>query len=63
MIQLDAEVVDVAREDGRDIVSVRFWGLVREQAEAGAEAFNEVWHLVRPSTGGDWAIAGINPVQ
>ena len=63
VVQLDAEVVDVAQEDGRDIVSVRFWGLVREQAEAGADAFNEVWHLVRPSAGGDWAIAGITPVQ
>ena len=63
VVQLDAEVVDVAKDDGRDIVSVRFSGLIREAADAGAEPFNEVWHLVRPQSGGDWAIAGITPVQ
>jgi predicted lipid-binding transport protein (Tim44 family) len=63
VVQLDAEVVDVAQDGGRDVVSVRFHGLIREQAEAGAEPLNEVWHLVRPTTGGDWAIAGITPLQ
>jgi predicted lipid-binding transport protein (Tim44 family) len=63
VVQLDAEVVDVAQDDGRDVISVRFHGLVREQAEAGAEPFNELWHLVRPVQGGDWAIAGITPLN
>jgi predicted lipid-binding transport protein (Tim44 family) len=64
VVQIDAQVVDVAQENGQDIVSVRFHGLVREAADAGAEPFNELWHLVRPATGqGDWAIAGITPVQ
>lgn len=62
VVQLDAEVADVAHEQGRDIVSVRFSGLIREQADAGAERFAELWHLVRPSAGGDWAIAGITPL-
>ena len=45
-------------------VTVRFHGLIREAAEAGAEPFNEMWHLVRAADGhGDWAIAGITPVQ
>ncbi len=45
-------------------VTVRFDGLVRETPEAGAEPFQELWHLVRPATGnGDWAIAGITPLQ
>ncbi len=63
VVKIDAEVVDVAQEKGQDIVSVRFHGLVREAADAGAEPFNELWHLVRPTSGGDWAIAGITPVQ
>lgn len=64
VVQIDAQVVDTAREDGQDIVSVRFQGLIRETAESGAEPFNEVWHLVRPvDGGGDWAIAGITPIQ
>jgi predicted lipid-binding transport protein (Tim44 family) len=64
VVQIDAQVVDVAQENGQDIVSVRFHGLIREVADAGAEPFNELWHLVRPASGGgDWAIAGITPVQ
>jgi predicted lipid-binding transport protein (Tim44 family) len=64
VVQIDAQVVDVAQENGQDIVSVRFHGLIREVADASAEPFNELWHLVRPASGaGDWAIAGITPVQ
>jgi len=63
VVQIDAQVVDVARENQQDIVTVRFHGLIREAADAGAEPFNELWHLVRPADGqGDWAIAGITPV-
>ena len=64
VVQIDAQVVDVAQEHGQDIVSVRFHGLIREAVDAGAEPFNELWHLVRAANGqGDWAIAGITPVQ
>ncbi len=64
VMQLDAEVVDTAREDGQWIVSVRFHGLIREEAAAGAEPFNELWHLVKPEDGSrEWAIAGITPLD
>lgn len=64
VVQIDAQVVETAQEKGQDIVTVRFSGLIREAADAGAEPFNELWHLVRPADGGgDWAIAGITPVQ
>jgi predicted lipid-binding transport protein (Tim44 family) len=64
VVQIDAEVLDTARENGQDVVTVRFHGLIREAAEAGAEPFNELWHLVRAADGaGEWAIAGITPVQ
>jgi predicted lipid-binding transport protein (Tim44 family) len=60
VVQLDAEVVDYAEERDQYIVSVRFHGLVREEAEHAAEAFDEVWHLVKPTDGSrEWAIAGI----
>lgn len=62
VVQLDAEVVDTARQAGQWVVSVRFKGLIREDREAGAERFSELWHFVRPLDGGrDWAIAGITP--
>jgi predicted lipid-binding transport protein (Tim44 family) len=57
VLQLDASVVDVATENGEQIVSVRFWGLVREQSEQAATDFDEVWHLVKSGDG--WLIAGI----
>ncbi|MFT7724089.1 MAG: Tim44-like domain-containing protein [Roseateles sp.] len=57
VMQLDASVVDVATENGEQVVSVRFWGLVREQSEQAAADFDEVWHLVKSGDG--WLIAGI----
>ena len=57
VLQLDASVVDVATENGEQIVSVRFWGLVREASERAAEDFDEIWHLARSGDG--WLIAGI----
>lgn len=57
VLQLDASVVDVATENGERIVSVRFWGLVREASERAAEDFDEIWHLARSGDG--WLIAGI----
>ena len=59
-MQLDAQVIDVGEEDAQQIVSVRFHGLIREQKDAPAEPFDEIWHLVRPVDGSrEWAIAGI----
>jgi predicted lipid-binding transport protein (Tim44 family) len=57
VLQLDASVVDVTTENGEQIVSVRFWGLVREDSVQAAEDFDEVWHLVKAGEG--WLIAGI----
>ena len=55
--QLDAHVVDVATENGEQIVSVRFQGQVREDGQQAAEPFDEIWHLVKSGDG--WLIAGI----
>lgn len=64
VVQLEAEVLDTAQEDGRWIVSVRFHGLIREEAGGTAAPFDELWHLVKPVDGSrDWAIAGITPQQ
>ena len=62
--KVEAQVVDYAVEDGKQIVSVRFQGLVREEAGVDAAAFDEVWHLVKPEgEAGAWAIAGIQQPQ
>ena len=62
--KVDAKVVDYAVEDGKQIVSVRFQGVVREETGAVAVPFDEVWHLVKPEgPSGAWAIAGIQQPQ
>jgi len=57
VVQLSANVVDIATDNGEQIVSVRFSGQVREDAAPAAEAFDEIWHLVKAGEG--WLIAGI----
>ncbi|WP_418320247.1 Tim44 domain-containing protein [Piscinibacter sakaiensis] len=60
VLKVDAEVLDVAEENGQQIVSVRFHGLIREERDAAASDFDEVWHLVKPvDDSRSWAIAGI----
>lgn len=60
VVEIAAEVVDVAEDDGRQIVTVRFHGLLREEQDAGAQPFDELWHFAKPLDGSrDWAIAGI----
>ena len=60
VVQIDAEVLDLAVENGRQIVSARFHGLIREEKDGVAAPFNEIWHLVKPTDGShEWAIAGI----
>lgn len=60
---VDAEVIDVAEEAERQVVSVRYHGMIREEANGPVTAFDEVWHLVKPNDGGAWAIAGIQQTQ
>ena len=60
VLKVDSQLIDFAEEAERQIVSVRFTGLVREEPGANPEAFDEVWHLVKPRDASrEWAIAGI----
>jgi predicted lipid-binding transport protein (Tim44 family) len=64
VVKVQAQLIDFEQEGERQIVSVRFEGVVREAAGAEPTPFDEVWHLVRPLDGSrDWAIAGIQPRQ
>jgi predicted lipid-binding transport protein (Tim44 family) len=62
--QIEAEVLDVAEEASRYIVSVRFHGMISEERGATAQPFDEIWHMTKPLDGSKgWAIAGIQQVQ
>jgi predicted lipid-binding transport protein (Tim44 family) len=59
VVKVDAEVLDLAKEGERQVVSVRFHGQIREDIGAPAEDFDEIWHLTRFGDNPSWSIAGI----
>lgn len=64
VIQLDAEVLEAAEDGARYVVSVRFNGMLREEADAAPQGFDEVWHLAKPVDGSrGWALAGIQQLN
>lgn len=64
IVSLNAEILDVAEESQRYVVSVRFNGTLREEAEAAPVAIDEIWHLTKPLSGqGGWVLAGIQQIQ
>jgi len=64
VVQLNAEVIDVAEEASRYVVTVHFTGLIREDDHAPAEAFAEMWHMTKPRDGArGWVLSGIQQVQ
>ncbi|MDT3672656.1 MAG: TIM44-like domain-containing protein [Aromatoleum sp.] len=64
VVELNAEVIEVAEEPQRYVVSVRFNGLLREDEGAAPAPFDEVWHLTKPKAGtGGWVVAGIQQVS
>lgn len=64
VVSVEADVVDVVEEASRYIVSVRFTGQIREEANGAVAAFDEVWHLAKPRSGtGGWLLAGIQQLQ
>jgi predicted lipid-binding transport protein (Tim44 family) len=59
VVHVDAEVLDLAKEGERQVVSVRFHGQIREDIGAPVEDFDEIWHLTRFGDNPAWSIAGI----
>jgi len=61
---LEAQLLDVATEDGRYWVSVSFSGVERERPGAQPAPFSEVWNLVKPVDGSSgWLLAGIQQMH
>ncbi len=62
--QLNGEVLDVAEEANRYIVSIRFTGLISEEKGAAPAPFDEIWHMTKPTDNSrGWVLAGIQQVQ
>ncbi|MES2367217.1 MAG: Tim44-like domain-containing protein [Pseudomonadota bacterium] len=58
---LNADVLEVVTENNQVIASVRFHGLIREEANAPAAPFDEIWHIQKTATDRNaaWFVAGI----
>jgi predicted lipid-binding transport protein (Tim44 family) len=59
VVTLDAELLGIETSSVEHIASVRFTGMIREEASGEAKPFDEVWNLVKPVAGGGWVLAGI----
>jgi predicted lipid-binding transport protein (Tim44 family) len=64
VVQLNADLLDVAEQSQDYLASVRFSGLIRESQGAAAEPFAEIWNLSKSRTTGEgWLLAGIQQVE
>ncbi len=64
VVTLDAGLLGVETGATEYMASVRFTGMLREQADAPAEAFDEVWNFTRPVSGpGGWVLGGIQQLS
>ena len=59
VMTINAETLEALEEGNRQIVSVRFYGTLREDSDE-TTTFDEVWHMTKPLTGNQgWVVAGI----
>lgn len=64
VVTLNAELLEVVTEAHRHVASVRFSGMIREEAGAAAAPFDEVWNLSKPiESAKGWVVAGIQQMS
>lgn len=60
IVELNASLIEVVTEQNQHVASVRFSGLLREDAGSVPASFDEIWHLSKPVDGSfGWRVAGI----
>ncbi|MFD1555122.1 Tim44 domain-containing protein [Paraburkholderia silviterrae] len=64
VVQLNADLLAVEERGNDYLASVRFSGLIREEAGAAAAPFVEIWNLSKSRSSGEgWLLAGIQQVE
>lgn len=64
VVTLDASLLEVVTENGMHWASIRFSGMLREEADGAPLPFEEIWHLQKPEKGrSGWLLAGIQQVS
>ncbi|MEI2416273.1 Tim44-like domain-containing protein [Orrella sp. JC864] len=61
VVLLNAELLGIEKVSDGHLASVRFSGMLREDPQAEAFRFEEVWNLFKPDNGG-WLLAGIQQI-
>jgi predicted lipid-binding transport protein (Tim44 family) len=62
--RLDAELLGIETVNSDYLASVKFSGLIKEEQNAPAQPFAEVWNLSKPQSGqGGWVLAGIQQLS
>ncbi|SAI49038.1 membrane protein [Bordetella ansorpii] len=61
VVLLNAEMLGIETVSDGHLASVRFSGMLREDPNAEAFRFEEVWNLFKPAQGG-WLLAGIQQI-
>jgi predicted lipid-binding transport protein (Tim44 family) len=60
VVSIEAELLGLEVQGSDHLASVQFSGMIKEDPNAPAEAFKEVWNLAKPVNGqGGWILAGI----
>lgn len=61
VVSVMADLINFIDEGGEVIVSLHFYGWMREDEESGTAEFSEIWHLSRDMSveSADWFIVGI----
>jgi predicted lipid-binding transport protein (Tim44 family) len=64
VVTLEASMMGIETTDVDYAASVRFSGMIREEADGEAKPFDEVWVLTKPVAGaGGWVLAGIQQLN
>lgn len=60
VVTIDAELLGIETQAYDYLASVKFTGMIKEEAHLPAEPFSEVWNLAKPINGqGGWILVGI----
>jgi predicted lipid-binding transport protein (Tim44 family) len=64
VVTLNADLLEALTEGNTHWASVRFSGMIRENANGQPESFQEIWNLAKPVSGATgWVLAGIQQIQ
>lgn len=59
VVSVDAELLDASEDHPSTLATVKFTGMIREEAGQPANAFSEIWHFKKDLLSQHWLVAGL----